>query len=392
MPPPNVNPAVIPLLSLGFRPFFLAAGLWAVVAMLLWLPILLGSLTLPLAVLPVDWHAHEMLFGYAVAVVAGFLLTAVPNWTGRPPLSGVPLALLALLWLAGRLAMAVGDWLGAGLAAAIDGAFLPVLLILISRELIAVRNWRNLPVMAALAGLAGANLWFHGVVLGDSLATGDALRMGTAVLTLLIVLIGGRIVPNFTRNWLKQREPAGPLPPQFSTIDGLATALTTLALVNWVIAPGWLWTATTMVIAAGLLLLRLARWQGHRTLAEPLVTILHIGYLWVPLGLLQLAASIVWSTGGFGTAAHGLLAGAVGTMTLAVMTRASLGHSGLPLHAGRGTVAIFVFVSLAAVARVLAWALPAAYTPLLHSAALGWMLAFGLFVVLYGPLMLRPRR
>lgn len=390
MPTARRTRHAIPLLALGFRPFFLAAGAWALLAMLLWLAMVTGVLALPLSIAPADWHAHEMLFGYAAAAIAGFLLTAVPNWTGRLPVSGAPLAVLALLWLAGRIAMATGAWLGAWPAAVADALFLLALLALVLREVVSGRNWRNLPVAAALAGLGLANMWFHAATLGTSLATADALRLGIAVVALLIVLIGGRITPSFTRNWLAKRGP-GPLPAAFATLDRLATAASLLALAAWVAAPDAAVTAAALAVAAVLLCLRLMRWQGQRTLAEPLVTVLHVGYLWLPLGLTLLAIAIVWPDAGTGAAVHGLTTGAIGTMTLAVMTRASLGHSGRPLRAGAGTSAIFVLINLAAAARVLAWAWPDAYLTLVHCAAFFWSAAFAGFVALYGPLMLRRR-
>lgn len=380
----------LPLLALGFRPFFLAAGLWAALCMLFWLLLLTTPLSLPLGRPALDWHVHEMLFGYAVAAVAGFLLTAVPNWTGRLPVSGAPLAALALLWLMGRLAMLAGGWLGAPLTAAADLAFLLALLAVVGREVVAGRNWRNLPVLAALSGLAIANLWFHATSVWDFADADAANRLGIAVLTMLIVLIGGRITPSFTRNWLAKQAP-GRLPAPFGTLDRLALAATLLALAAWVVWPLAQTTAAALALAALLLLARLVRWQGHRTLAEPLVSILHLGYLWLPIGLGLMAAAIRWPEAGTGAAVHGLTAGAVGSMTLAVMTRASLGHSGRPLTAGPGTQLIFLLITVAAATRVLAWLWAAGYDGLMPLSGLAWILAFGLFTALYAPLMLRRR-
>ena len=194
------------LLSFGFRPFFLGAGLWSVAGMLLWLAVYAGDVTLPTAFIPRDWHVHEMLYGYVPAVVAGFLLTAIPNWTGRLPVSGLPLAALAGLWLAGRIAIAVSAAIGPILAAVIDVAFLATFAAVALREIVAGRNWRNLRVLAVLAVLIGGNVLFHLEAIRDG-AADYGIRVGLAGAVGLIMLVGGRIVPSFTRNWLARREP-----------------------------------------------------------------------------------------------------------------------------------------------------------------------------------------
>ena len=379
------------LFAHGFRPFFLAAGLWAAVALGLWLMVLGGTLVLPTAFVPVVWHAHEMLFGFAMAAVAGFLLTAVPNWTGRMPLQGLPLVGLALLWLAGRAAVAGSELLGPAVAAAVDLAFPLALLLVVLLEVLAGRNWRNLPVTAAVAVLLTANLLTHLEPLGLAASAESGLRLGLATLTALISLIGGRVVPSFTTNWLKKRGEA-PLPAPFGRLDRAALALTVLALLAWVAAPDWP-TTGALALAAGLAqALRLARWRGHRTLAEPLVWVLHLGYAWVPLGLVLLAlAALLPDVLPAAAAPHALGAGAVGTMTLAVMTRATLGHTGRPLAAGPATAAIYGLVTAAALARLASAVLPEAALALLSAAGLFWLAGFGLFLARYGPMLLGPR-
>lgn len=218
---PRLRPWAGPsLFAYGFRPFFLAAGVWAFVAMAVWLTALTAGANLPSAMPPQQWHAHEMLFGFAIAAVAGFLLTAIPNWTGRLPLQGLPLAGLAGLWLAGRLAVATGAWIGAVPAAVLDLAFPAVLLAATVREVAAGRNWRNLPVVVALGLLAAANLLTHleTAVLTETASLGERLAVG--VLAMLVGLIGGRIVPSFTTNWLKRRGDPD-LPPPFGLVDKL---------------------------------------------------------------------------------------------------------------------------------------------------------------------------
>lgn len=372
----------------GFRPFFLGAGVWAAAAVPLWLVIFQGDLSLPTAFGFLAWHAHEMIFGFAGAVVAGFLLTAIPNWTGRLPLRGLPLALLFSLWLAGRVAVAVSASLGALPAAVVDLAFPVVLLAVALREILVGRNWRNLPVMVALAGLILANALTHLQVLGLAEVGALGERLGIAVVVMLIALIGGRIVPSFTRNWLAKRG-ATALPRSFGRFDKLCLLVTLVALGTWAAAPERL-TAAVLLLAAGVLnLARLARWQGGRTLPEPLVWSLHLGFLWVPLGLLLLGLAVLLPAAVPPTAGlHALTAGAIGAMTLAVMTRATLGHSGRALAADRWTTAIYLAVFLAAALRVAAALAASAYLPLLHASGAFWTLAFGLFALRYGRLQL----
>jgi uncharacterized protein involved in response to NO len=372
------------LLQQGFRPFFFAAGLWAAGALLLWLGMLAGAIALPSAFDPVTWHAHEMLFGFVAAVVAGFLLTAVPNWTGRMPLQGLPLAGLAALWLAGRVAVAFSAWTGPLAAAALDLAFLTALLGAIGREVLAGCNWRNLPVCLALAALLLANALVHLDAIGLA-ATGPAgIRLGTVVPIALITLVGGRIVPSFTSNWLRKRGER--LPAPFGRFDRLALAVTLPALVAWALAPAGRLTAVALLAAGLANALRLARWRGQRTLAEPLVAVLHLGYAWIPAGLFLTGVG-AWSPDLVPPAAglHALTAGAIGTMTLAVMTRATLGHTGRALTADRGTFVIYACVSLGALLRVLAAFAPD--LPMLSLSAVLWAAAFLLFTAIYGPLL-----
>ena len=376
------------LLAEGFRPFFLAAALHAVCALPLWLLIFSGVLDPSLEVAPALWHAHEMLFGYLAAVLAGFLLTAVPNWTGRLPISGPRLAGLFLLWLLGRMAQAPWDPLGI-LSPLLDVVFLVVLAAVIWREILAGRNLRNLPICLLVTAFAAANIGFH--LLAREGDPAGVLRGGVAVAALLIALVGGRVVPSFTRNWMAKRGEAK-LPQPFGGFDKACLLVTAAALLLWVLRPlgqvtGWL------MLAAGLLqALRLLRWRGWRSVAEPLVLILHLGYAWLPLGLglLGLAAlrpeSVALSSG-----LHALTAGAVGAMTLAIMTRATLGHTGRTLTAGPATQLIYALVLIGAALRVAAPWLPLDQMALLIASGVLWSGAFLGFVLVYGPMLLRRR-
>jgi uncharacterized protein involved in response to NO len=323
------------------------------------------------------------------AIVAGFLLTAVPNWTGRLPVVGMPLALVFGVWVAGRLAVAFSVLIGALAAATIDVAFLVLLGSVVAREIVAAGNTRNLKVLAGVALLAVGNAISHAEVMTGS---GDTfgLRLGLAGTIALISLIGGRIIPSFTRNWLAKRQ-AQALPEPFGRFDLVAIIITAVALAGWVAAPSSRLTAAAAMAAMTVNAWRLARWSGGQTVREPLVLVLHVAFAFVPIGfglvaLSVLAPSLVTPSG----AVHGWTAGAIGLMTLAVMTRASLGHTGEPLTATRTTILLYVLVAIAALTRiVLAFGI-LSETLLIVSAA-AWVIGFAGFTVSYGPLLTRKR-
>lgn len=377
------------LFSYGFRPFFLFGAVWSAIAVALWLPMLSGHLSLPTRLAPIEWHVHELLYGYVPAVIAGFLLTAVPNWTGRLPVVGLPLAMLFSAWLAGRAAVLLSAWIGTGGAAAIDLLFLAALGAVVAREIVASGNTRNLKVLVVVALLFVGNTLFH-LEASGTLRGGYGTRLGVGATIFLITLIGGRIIPSFTRNWLVKRS-AGRLPVPFDGFDKVAMAATALALAAWVAVPDQVVTAVLALAGGGLNMARLARWAGHRTTAEPLVLILHVAYSFVPVGFLLLAIGIL--TPGLvlpSGALHGWTAGAIGTMTLAVMTRASLGHTGQPLRATPGITAIYVAVTLAALGRIVA-AFDIFRDAMLTVSAAAWVTAFLGFTIVYAPLLLNRR-
>jgi len=381
---------VIPLFSYGFRPFFLGAALWAVIAMVLWIGSLTGLWPLAEGYGALAWHAHEMVFGYSVAVVAGFLLTAVPNWTGRLPVAGWRLLLLFLLWCAARVAFLVTGWTGPLPAVVLDSLFLPCLLVLMAREVVVGRNWRNLKPLALVAVLAVADIGFHIEVLSTGIAS-TASRVGVAALIGLIMLIGGRIVPSFTHTWLL-RMGSKRLPISFNRFDIAALAISGVALLLWILRPGATATGMLFLIAAILQTLRLWRWAGTYTWREPLVLVLHLGYAFVPLGFLLGGISVLEPRILAGTAAmHAWTVGAIGIMTLAVMTRATRGHTGRALSASTFTTVTYAMVIAASVFRIAAGAFPQAYGGLLEFAGAAWIAAFGLFLVEYAPMLLKSR-
>jgi uncharacterized protein involved in response to NO len=379
------------ILTYGFRPFFFGAGVWAALAMALWVPMLSGHLTLPTAFDPVSWHAHEFLFGYLGAVIAGFLLTAVPNWTGRLPIVGWPLGGLFVLWLIGRGAVMMSlnlPPLGVALA---DLALPVALAAVIGQEIVAVKNWRNLIVLAMLGVLALGNAVFHWEAARcDYAAQGYGLRIGLGAVVMMIAVIGGRIVPSFTRNWLAKRA-AGRLPvPPMQRFDKVALLGLLVGLLVWVALPDHPATGVLLMLAGAMHAVRLARWAGDRTLAEPLVAVLHLGYAFLPLGALAIGAEIL-TPGHLGMAAaqHLWMGGAAGLMTLAVMTRATLGHTGQTLTAGPRTVGIYAALVMAVLARLAAGIWPD-QAHLLHMVAgAAWIAAFGGFALIYGRLLLR---
>jgi len=377
------------LFSFGFRPFFLFGAVYAGAMIPLWLAVFVGDVRIPTAFAPRDWHVHEMLFGYVGAVIAGFLLTAVPNWTGRLPIQGAPLAVLFATWLAGRLATTFSGFLGWQLALAIDAAFLLLLAAAAAREIVAGRKWNNLKVVGIVSLLALANIAFHVEAHLDGLADYSA-RAGVALVVTLVCVIGGRIVPSFTRNWLARREP-GRLPVPFGRFDAIAMGVGVCALVAWIFNPSGPIPATALGIAGLLHVVRLARWAGHRTVPERLVLILHVAYAFVPVGFFLAALSsldVVAPSAGI----HAWTGGAIGSMTIAVMTRASLGHTGQALSASVSTQIVYAAIVVAAVARVCAALDPTYSIPLLMIAGIAWAGAFLGFALAYAPLLCRARK
>lgn len=382
--------AAPPILRGGFRPFFLGGAIWAVVAVVLWLSSLSGQITLPTAFDALAWHRHEMLFGFVGAVIAGFLLTAIPNWTGRLPIAGIPLAGLFGLWLAGRLAMLFSAVLGPAVAAMIDVGFYLLLAAVAGREVIEANN-RNLPIVGVVLVLGIANGLDHLAAAGFFIDPAFPWQLAVALVTLLISLIGGRIVPSFTRNWLAKQGITQRLPRQPGRFDMITIGLTALGLFAWIAAPaGWL-PGGLLAISATAQLIRLARWQGWKAARDPLVLILHVGYAWVPVGLALLAAFQLGSSLPQSAAVHALTAGAMGTMILAVMTRATLGHTGRELHAGPTTSVIYLFVTVGAALRVAAPLSSIDYRVGMEVAGLCWLGAFVLFIFSYGPILFAPR-
>lgn len=385
-------------LAHGFRVFFLAAGLFAVLAMLGWAALLAthaggGQVPEAWALFPAPLgHAHEMLFGYAAAVIAGFLLTASANWAAAAPIAGRPLAFLALVWLAGRLVQAFGAGLPTILAHAIDLAFLPALAFAVGVTLWRSKARKNLVLVAVLAVLFAADLLIHLEIAGMTEDTASAgLTLAVDGIVLLMVVLGGRVTPSFTANTLRSQGIAAPVRTS-RLVDGPAIAAVFLVLVVDLAAPGSALAPWVAAIAAVLQLVRLAGWQGRRTLGQPILWVLHLGYLWIAVGLALKAAAGFGGSIPASAAMHALTVGAIGTYTLGMMSRISLGHTARPLLVRPGIAAAYGLVSLAALLRIAGPALaPDFYFAAMIAAAGLWIVAFAAFTVIYWPVLTGPR-
>lgn len=377
------------LFSYGFRPFFLGAGIWAVLAMLLWILSLTLGMPLGGSYDALNWHAHEMLFGFGSAVLAGFLLTAVPNWTGRLPVSGRRLIVLAGFWLGGRLAFLYPDLIHFYAAIALESLFLPLLLMICAREIIAGKQWKNLKVLLGVFILTCANIIFHSMVItGGDIAL--ASRIAISAYMLLIMIIGGRIVPSFTRNWLNRKQKTR-FPIPFNRYDGACIATGAITLLSWIIAPETSTTLALAILAALMHFIRLIRWRGLETAAEKLLLILHIAYAFIPAGFIAIALSAADQLNAYSTL-HILTVGAIATMMLAVMGRATRGHTGNALSASPVTILSYICLIMSAVIRPLAEIIPHYFHTILAVSALLWIAAFVLFIIEYAPMLLRDRR
>ncbi|MFP2768825.1 NnrS family protein [Oceanisphaera sp. KMM 10153] len=380
-----------PLFRLGFRVFFLGGALFSCLAMMLWLLSLSGMTVLPGVRNPIWWHAHEMIFGFALAIVAGFVLTAMQNWTGIAGVRGWPLALVAGIWLLPRLLMPLRGEL-APLVIMLDLLWLPLVAGMVAWPVLQVKQWRNLFFVPLFIVFTLLNaLSYYAAVSGNWLLSERAFIATVLALSGLIAVMGGRVIPFFTAR-ATGTEKTEPL----IWLEKLALGSLWLGGLGWLLLPrtdgfnGVL--AAILLIAALANLIRLARWNSKLTLNIPLLWVLHLGYLFIPLGLLALAAALLnWGIS-ISLASHWLTAGALGTVILGMVTRVSLGHSGRSLEIGRPVVIAFALLILAALLRsLLPLLVPGMTNIAYHASAMAWMLAFGLFSWVYWPILTRPR-
>jgi len=379
------------LLSYAFRPFFLLTAAWAVIGLAAWFALLHGVFWPGAPTNVVFWHIHEMVFGFVAAAMAGFLLTAIATWTGRPPVQGVPLGILVAAWLLGRIVSVVSGGLPASVIVPAELAFPVMLSYLVTREIVAARNRRNY-IVALIVSLFP--LMDFAYLLGDSVAVGptlsSALYFMPHVVVLLIAIIGGRITPAFTGNWLRARG-VDRLPLVRPWLDSGALLATLAVGLADSLLPLSILTGVLALVAALVHGLRLSGWRGRSTFSEPLLFILHVGYGWIVIGYLLLSSASFFDMLPSSSALHAITVGAMGTMILAVMTRVSLGHTGRELHASRFTVALYVAVTIAAVARIVAPLSGGGYLLLIEISTGAWIAAFAGFVWEYRGILAGPR-
>ncbi len=386
-----VASAMTVLFTYAFRPLFLLATLYALAVVPVWAAAWLGYLPMPTSLgTPSWWHAHEMIYGFAWAAIGGFALTAVATWTKRPPVAGAPLMILSALWVTARVLFVLPSPSLLPPAIAADLGYGLLLFVLMSREVIAARSQRNYTVLVILGLLPVTDALFFWGMTQNASWTMTALFAGLWLVVMLINLIGGRVIPGFTRNWLKRqlveqkREPAT-LPPTFDRFDLFTTSLMVAFAVLHLLGAPSRWTAVLGLLTSVMLFIRLTRWQGIHTGSEPLVWVLHVAFSWLPLGFLFLAFAelgLLPRTAGI----HALTSGAITTMIIAIAGRAALGHTSRPLESHPVLTAAYVLITAAAICRVSATIGPGARALLAVSAA-AWFLGFVCFAWRYVPIL-----
>ena len=379
------------ILQNSFRPFFIAAGFWATLAVPFWLLSYAGILVVPDNFDILLWHQHEMLYGFTSAAITGFILTVIPNWTGRLPIRGVPLGLLISLWILGRIGFLTTVTIGPLATAVFDLPFLIVLVLTITREIISGNNWRNIPVVILISVFALGNFLVHLQILNIIETAELGLRLSMFVLSVLVALIGGRIIPSFTRNWLVKIN-SRVLPNQMGVFDKIALITLVIFVIAQIAKPEHQATALLALFAGLLHSLRLMRWKGWMTFAEPLIWILHIAYAWLVIALVLIGLSGLSDFVPYTSAIHALTVGAFSTMILAVMTRASLGHTNRVLKATTGTTTVFILITFAAILRVYEPFLNESNNLVIWISGIVWTAAFALFSILYFPILTQARK
>jgi len=378
-----------PLLALGFRPFYLFAALFAIIAVPAWLLSFAAGMPLGDYQQGMAWHSHEMIFGFAPAIIAGFLLTAVRNWTGRPTPTGMPLAGLVLLWLVARVLILTGP---VNAAALIDILFLPALGVAVAIPIWRSRNVRNYKILGVLTVLTLANVYYHAASLG-LIPTGFARVSMTAALdalAILIAIVGGRVIPAFIGNAVRGSNPRHVRSVEVVSVGALIVILVAGVVKPWIAVSNNAWLVLFIVAALGQGI-RLLLWQPFRARGNPLLWMLPIAYAWLPISLVFRALGVL-NIVPVSTSFHALTIGAITSLMIAMMMRSALGHTGRPLAAGRTEIITFVLLQIAAVVRVLASSVVAiSYRDAMIVSGSLWTLAFVVFLFRYWPILTQPR-
>ncbi len=380
-----------PILQNSFRPFFIVAGIWATLAVPFWILNYFGLLIVADNFDILLWHQHEMLYGFIAAAITGFILTAIPNWTGRLPIKNKPLGFLVFLWIVGRIGFLTITIFDVKVTALMDLPFLIVLVLVILREIVSGKNWRNLPVIILISLFTLGNILVHLQLLDVIESAELGIRLSIFVLSILLALIGGRIVPSFTRNWLSQNQ-VNRFPSGAGIFDKVCLVSLVVFVVAQIITPYHQLTSLLALLAGLLHGIRLIRWKVWLTLSEPLIWILHVGYMWLSVALVLIGLAGLTDFVPYTSSYHALTIGAFSTMILGVMTRVSLGHTGRTLKATFGTTTIYVFITIASVLRVSESFLNDSRNLILSFSGIFWTLSFALFVFIYFPILTQPRK
>jgi uncharacterized protein involved in response to NO len=376
------------LWRLGFRPFYLGAAFFAATAILLWLGALFGSLSLPIfaSVGPIAWHVHEMVFGFALAVIAGFLLTASNNWTGILPAAGLPLAIVFILWAAARYFMASGHLL---LAAWSDIGFVLLLSLLLFRVLFLARLWKNFTILGMVVLMGLLNGWFYAIVImGLAIDPLSPAEIALLIIMQLLVVMSGRVIPMFTQNGIPGVTVWKP-----SFFVWLTPVSTLLAIVGWLALPPS-FAFLGCLFAAAVNLARWIGWKPWQCLGQPMVWVLHLGYLWIPVTFIAMGFESL-GMAPRSLPIHALAIGAMGLIIAGMITRTAMGHTGRQILATWIETTVFGFIALSAILRTLAaipaWQNPSTTPLLLLASGLVWAFAFLLYLGRYTPWLFRPR-
>lgn len=380
------------IFTYGFRPFFLLAGIYAIVPIIPWILYLSGNFETDINLQ--IWHAHEMLFGFISAALSGFLLTAVPNWTGAPRVQGNRLKLLVSLWLLGRAVF----WL----VLFTDNEnlkyllFLDLLLLITqgtftSKAILFSGNKKNFILVGILAVLALANLL---IILEMSGVAQDTARIGTVlapnIILLMLAVIGGRVTPNFTRSYFQNKNIAVSI-KTFPLLEVAAIGILVLNTIADLIMPDTIISAIIVLLACFIHAIRFSFWQTLKTLNEPILWVLHLGYLWI-ITTLFLKGAERFIDFPYHLYIHAFALGAVGTYVIGVMSRAALGHTGRPLLVNKITVAAYVFISAAALLRIIVpFGSSDVFTIGMGAVSILWIVGFSLYLWVYAPILTSPR-